>query len=276
MAAGLLSLLAAGSPTRVGAQSQAPPAAAQDETSQAERTREFLGLGRKPDPAAAARGATTFRANCAFCHGQDARGAEGPDLLRSQVVLDDDLGEKIGPVIQNGRPSLGMPAFPSFDTAQIHDIAEFLHLQVELAANRGTYRELNIVTGNAQAGAAFFNGKGQCNTCHSVTGDLAGLGAKLPPPVLQRAFLYPPTAGFQPPVRAVVTMPDGKTISGAARHLDDFYIALDDDRGEFHSIPLRPGVKVALHDGLEFHRRMLGRYTDAQMHDLTAYLVTLK
>lgn len=277
----LLSVLAAAAASRAWTQTPASPpagaaAAAQDETPEAERTREFLGLGRKPDPAAAARGEKTFSSNCAFCHGADARGGEGPDLLRSQVVLDDDMGEKIGPVIQNGRPNLGMPAFPSFDAAQIRDIAEFLHMQIELAANRGTYQELNIVTGNAKAGQAFFNGAGQCNTCHSTAGDLAHIGAKLAPPVLQRAFLYPPTAGFQPPVRAVVTLADGKTVSGTAKHLDDFYIALYDDQGAFHSIPLGPGIKVVLHDGLEFHRRMLGQYTDAEMHDLTAYLVTLR
>ncbi len=139
----------------------------------------------------AAEGAKIFGPTCGFCHGTDARGGEGPDLLRSPVVLDDNQGELIGPTVHNGRPSKGMPAFPSVTDEQVREIAEYLHLQVELAANRGTYRVLNVVTGDAKAGENYFNGEGKCNTCHSVTGDLAHIGSKMNPPDLQQAFLYP-------------------------------------------------------------------------------------
>ncbi len=140
----------------------------QEEDSRAISTREFLGLGRMPDARMAAEGAKIFAPTCGFCHGADARGASGPDLLRSPVVLDDNQGELIGPTVHDGRPAKGMPAFSSFTNEQLRDIAEFLHLQVELAANRGTYKPLNVVTGDAKAGEAYFNGAGKCNTCHSV------------------------------------------------------------------------------------------------------------
>ena len=155
------------------------------------RTREFLGLGRMPDAKIAAEGQKIFASACGFCHGTDARGASGPDLLRSAVVLDDNQGELIGQTVHQGRPAKGMPAFPSLTDEQVREIAEYLHLQIELAANRGTYKALNVVTGNAKAGEAYFNGAGKCNTCHSVSGDLAHIGPKTNPPDLQQEFLYP-------------------------------------------------------------------------------------
>ena len=277
-------LLAIGTP----GQAQAPgaignnsPSAQTQESHQAIRTREFLGLGREPDPKLASEGEKIFGPTCGFCHGADGRGGQGPDLLRSSVVLDDDTGELIGPVIQNGRPSKGMPAFSSLTEEQVRAIAEFLHMQVELAANRGTYQVHNIVTGNAEAGEAYFKGEGKCYTCHSVSGDLAHIGSKLAPADLQAAALYPDTRGngfwgSRPPRKVTVTLADGKKFTGTLKHLDDFYVSLEDAEGEYHSIAVAKGVKVVVEDKLVFHRQMLDRYTDKQIHDLTAYLVTLK
>ena len=253
---------------------------AQEDT-RAVRTREFLGLGRMPDAKMAAEGARIFGPNCGFCHGADARGGTAPDLLRSPVVLHDNRGEVIGPTVREGRPSKGMPAFSSLTDDQIRDIAEFLHLQVELTANRGTYKILSIVTGDAKAGEAYFNGAGKCIACHSVTGDLAHIGSKAEPPDLQQAFLYPGNRGIadggsKSAPKATVTFPNGKTFTGMIKYQDDFHISLYDADGNYHSIVLDKGVKVQMEDKLVFHRRMLDRYTNTQMHDLTAYLVTLK
>lgn len=254
-----------------------PNSATQEqEDSRAIRTREFLGLGRMPDAKMAAEGAKIFGPTCGFCHGPDARGGSAPDLLRSSVVLDDNQGELIGQTVHDGRPTKGMPAFPSLTSEQLRDIAEYLHLQVELAANRGTYKTLNIVTGDAKAGEAYFNGAGKCSTCHSVTGDLAHIGAKMSPPDLQQTFLYPAPFGRRSAPKVTVTLQDGKTISGTLKHLDDFYVSLYDAQGNYQSVPLQKGIQVRVEDKLVFHRQMLAKYTNQQMHDLTAYLVTLK
>jgi cytochrome c oxidase cbb3-type subunit III len=240
----------------------------------AEGTREFLGLGRQPDAAAAARGKPLFSSNCSFCHGANARGGDtGPDLLRSAIVLHDNKGEEIGPVVHNGRAARGMPAFPALTEAQLSDLAEFLHLQVELAANRGTYQVKNIVTGNASAGEAYFNGPGKCNTCHSVTGDLLHIGAKFSAADLQHAFLYP---ADRDPVKVTVTLSSGEKITGTLKRLDDFDVSLTDAQGEFHSYAREKGVKVDVEDKLAAHRQLLDQYNDSDMHNLTAYLVTLQ
>ena len=237
--------------------------------------RDFLGLGAAPDAAAAERGGKLYQPNCAFCHGERATGADGPDLVRSTVVLHDEKGDLIGPVLLKGRADKGMPAFSTLTEGQLRDIAEFLHLKVELAANRGTYHTLNVVTGDAKKGEAYFNGAGGCNACHSPTGDLAHVASRYPPEVLQNRFLWP--GGFGSGVRRVtVTLPDGETFSGTPKRLDDFTVSLTDASGNYHSWQRSNGVQVALEDRLAAHRQLLGKYTDADIHNLTAYLVTLR
>ena len=243
-------------------------------------TREFLGLGPAPDAAAADRGEKLYGPNCGFCHGAKANGAEGPDLVRSPLVLHDEKAELIGPVIHNGRPDKGMPPFAGFTEAQLSDIAQFLHMRVELAVNRGLYQVQNIITGDAKAGARYFNDAGRCASCHSITGDLAHVGSKFQPSDLQQAFLYPGARGFQASGSKVsqvtVTLPSGQVISGALKRLDDFNVSLYDSAGDYHSYAVVPGVKVDVEDKLSGHRELLKQYSDADMHNLTAYLTTLK
>ena len=240
--------------------------------------REFLGLGPPPDPVAAERGEKLYVPNCAFCHGAKARGAEGPNLIRSTMVLHDERGELIGPFLIKGRADKGMPAFPNLTESQAYDIAQFLHMQVELAANRGTYKHSNIVTGDAQKGEAYFNSK--CKSCHSPTGDLAKIGSKYPPDQIQTRLLWPGGGGFGAPTyprKATVTLSNGRTVTGTIKRLDDFNISLYDADGNYHSWPRDNGkVKVEVEDRLAAHRQLLEKYTDEEMHNLTAYLVTLK
>jgi mono/diheme cytochrome c family protein len=244
-------------------------------------TREFLGLGPAPDAAAAARGEALYAPSCGFCHGDKARGASGPNLLRSETVLHDEKGELIGVVVSQGRTEKGMPAFASFTKDQLYDIAQFLHMQVELVANRGIYKRLNVVTGDAKAGEAYFNGAGGCKNCHSPTGDLARIGSRLQPDQLQTRFIWPGASGFGggrgggSATKVTVTLPSGETISGTLKRQDDFDISMYDAQGTYHSWP-RDAVKVQIEDKLAGHRALLDKYTDQDMHNITAYLVTLK
>jgi cytochrome c oxidase cbb3-type subunit III len=271
--------------TGSAATAQTPPPAPAAPAQQQQRgaggrrmnTREFLGLGREPDKESAARGAKLYAPACGFCHGPAARGGEGPDLVRSTVVLHDDWGETIGPVVRGGRKGTPMPPFPQFTDDQLKDLSEYLHMQVELAVNRSTYRALNVVTGDAKDGQAFFEGEGKCTTCHSVTGDLAHVGSKYEPSDLQAAVLYPAARANGPNgTKATVTLADGKTVTGTVKHLDDFYVSLVDASGSYQSFNLDKGVKVVVEDKLIAHRRMLDQMTDKRMHDLAAYLVTMK
>ena len=226
-----------------------------------------------------------FSQNCAFCHGANAKGGEtGPDLLRSVIVLDDENGEKIGQVVLNGRPDKGMPKF-SMTQEQISDIAAFLHDRIRAAALRGTYQILNIVVGDPKAGEAYFNGAGGCASCHSVSGDLAHIGSKYDAVTVQQKIVMPREQRYRArgnapetaPVTVTVSMPSGETFSGKLDHIDDFSVALTESNGDYHSFP-RDGdtPKVEIKDPLKAHTEMLTKYSDSDIHNLTAYLITLK
>ncbi len=251
-------------------------------------TRGGGGGGRKYpayDPDAVERGHKQFVATCAFCHGSNAKGGEsGPDLLRSILVLDDDHGDKIGPVILDGRPDKGMPKF-ALTPEQISDISAFLLDRVKAAALRGTYQILNIVVGDPKAGEAYFNGAGQCGTCHSVTADLAHIGARLDPVSIQQAIVMPRArGGFMLPVKpggqtitVAVTLRSGDSFSGKLDHIDDFVVSLTDANGDYRSFARNgDSPKVEIRDPLKAHIEMLQKYTDVDIHNLTAYLVSLK
>jgi cytochrome c oxidase cbb3-type subunit III len=235
------------------------------------------------DSAAVERGRKSFEATCAFCHGPDARGRSGPDLVRSPVVLRDVKGDQIGQVIRNGRPQKGMPAF-ALAQSQIEDIAAFLHSRTHLAANRFTYVISGLITGNAAAGKAYFEGAGRCNTCHWPTKDLAHIASKYDAAELQSRFLSPPAPedreliqGAKPAAATQVTLklPSGESISGTLLQLDAFDVALIDQAGWYRSYP-RAGAVVSIRNPLEVHRQLLPKYSDTMMHDMLAYLETLK
>ena len=246
-----------------------------EHTTRIERGREFLGLGPKADPVAAARGQKTFAATCAFCHGENATGGEGPDLVRSTLVLHDEKGELISQVVSKGRPDRGMPAFPTLTHDQLIDLAEFLHSRVEAAANRFGYKIQNVVTGNAAAGKAFF--AAHCTSCHSAEGDLAHIAGKFEPPDLQAQFLYPAVNAedTKAQVTVTVTLPSGESVTGRLKAIDDFTVSLWNEQGNYQSFD-RSVARVEIHDPLAGHRKLLAEYDNATMHNVLAYLVTLK
>lgn len=239
----------------------------------------------KPDPVAAERGRKVFVSTCGFCHGADAAGKSAPDLIRSQLVLHDEGGSLIGPVIHNGRPDRGMPAFPALSNEQIADISAFLRLRKQETSNRFGYLIQGLVTGDAKAGRAYFDGAGKCSTCHSPTGDLAGIATRFGPVDLQRRFLSPGPSLMDmfmgkkskplPPTKVSIRLPSGETVSGILVRDDEFNIEITDASG-WHRSFSRAQAMVTLDNPMSFHNQQLAKYTDADMHNLLAYLETLK
>jgi mono/diheme cytochrome c family protein len=236
------------------------------------------------DPAAVARGKALYGVNCQFCHGADIRGGDGgPSLLRSGLVLDDQHGELIAPVVQNGRTDRGMPKF-AFTNEQAADVAGFLHTFKAAGYDESRRRPPSILVGDAKAGEAFFAAR--CGSCHSATGDLRGIATRIEDHrLLQQTWLMPGSGagrGSSPPVkiaptRVVVTPASGEKVEGVLDRLDDFFVSLTTDAGEHRSFRLSGDARgVEVKDPLQPHMNLLRTYTDADIHNVTAYLVTLK
>jgi cytochrome c oxidase cbb3-type subunit III len=240
------------------------------------------------------RGKAQYAGLCSACHGADARGGQlgGPNLLRSQLVLDDRDGELIIPVVQNGRP--GPPPMPPLPVAvdEIKAIAAWLHSLQAQGTNQGgpppgPETELNILVGDAKAGEAFF--ARQCASCHSTTGDLQGIATRMNSPMaLQNLWVSggvasgrgpgrrSPNSGPKP-VTATVTSASGEKVSGRLLRLDDFLVTIGLEDGTTRTIRRAGSVpRIEVEDPLAKHRELLGVLPNENMHDVTAFLSTLK
>jgi cytochrome c oxidase cbb3-type subunit III len=226
-------------------------------------------------PALVESGSALFRKDCSFCHGRDAGGGEtGPDLTRSKLVAADVGGNKIGEVVRSGRPDKGMPHF-DVTPQQIAGLAAFIHTQRNLAlAQKGGRRGVDVSdlqTGNVDAGKQYFNGAGGCATCHSPTGDLAGIATRLNGLELEERMLYP----WRAKSRVTVTLASGQAVTGRLAYRDEFTIALRDATGVYRSWRTSD-VQYKLDAPVDAHVDLLSKYADDDIHNLMAYLQTLR
>jgi len=225
-------------------------------------------------------GKALFRKDCSFCHGRDAGGGEtGPDLTRSKLVTADVDGDKIGPVVRNGRPDKGMPPFDRSDQ-EIASLVAFIHTQqinalASAGGRKGGGRKgvdvSDLQTGNAEAGKRYFEGAGGCATCHSPTGDLAGLASRYQGLELEEQMLYPKRAKQ----KISVTLASGEAVTGTLAYLDEFTVGLIDSTGSYRSWRMRD-VQYKVDPALNTHVELFPKYTDADVHNLMAYLQTLR
>ncbi len=227
------------------------------------------------DASAAKQGEVLFQQSCAFCHGRDAMGGEtGPDLTRSKLVLGDKTGDQIMAVIHEGRIEKKMPPFP-FATPELRSLVAFIRARVVAAdAQKGGRRGVDVAdlqTGNVEQGKKFFEGAGTCSKCHSPTGDLAGIASKLKGLELEMRMLYPRDVLS----KVAVTTRDGKTIAGKLAYLDEFTVGLRDADGVYHSWSIE-NVQYKVDSPVDAHVEMFPKYTDDDIHNLMAYLQTLR
>ena len=219
-------------------------------------------------------GKTEFGKSCGFCHGATGRGASGPDLIHSTLVSHDVNGNLIGEVVRNGRPDKGMPAFPNVTEAQIRAMAAFLHNEARLSATTyqrgpGDYPLSKLLVGNAEEGKRYFERK--CTSCHSPTGDLAHIATKYKPIDLKTRIAFP--IGLKPTI--TVTEPSGEVTTGTQVYSDEFLVTLRDKENRLRTFD-RSLARVETKDPLAAHVELLKQYTDADLNNLFAYLVTLK
>lgn len=225
-------------------------------------------------------GVPLFASRCGFCHGRDAAGGEtGPDLTRSVLVAEDNRGDKIIPVIREGRVDKGMPGF-SLGATEMAALVAFIHDQkikaeTQVGARRSVDDE-DLGTGSVEAGRQYFNGAGGCSRCHSPGGDLAGIATKHKGLTLLQRMLYPEGHRDGTGLATVnVKTKSGETVTGKLAYRDEFTIALTDASGWHRSWPTNQ-VTFTVDNPLDAHTGQLAKYTDADMHNVLAYLRTLK
>jgi cytochrome c oxidase cbb3-type subunit 3 len=241
------------------------------------------GQERSPiDPAVVARGKVLFGINCQGCHGQDLRGGDlgGPNLLRSQVALSDQDGELIVPIIQGSRQAMGMPNI-GLNTEDAKTVAAYVRSVIGTIGVQGVppgaEKPVNVVVGNASEGEAYFTLK--CKSCHSPTGDLSGIGSRFADPkALQNLWVAGGSRNSAAPATTVtVTLAAGASVEGQLVRIDDFLVTVKLSDGTTRTFRRSGNLpKVVVRDPLKAHKDMLSVYTDKEMHDVTAYLVTLK
>jgi len=270
-----------------GGQPPAAPGAGRGQAPAGPRPNVGAADRHRVDPAAADRGRKTYAAECVTCHGPSARGTErGPNLIRSPIVLRDRYGNSIGPVLKKGHPMQTAAPSASLTDAQITDLSHFIWQRInDTLRGSAVFEPGDVLVGDPKAGEAYFSGEGKCASCHSVTGDLAGYGKRFPPLEIQQRFVFPNAAGrgrgraagpSRQQVTVAVTLPDGTTTSGALVSMDDFHVALRTPAGDYRSWTRTAGMKIVKTEPLAAHVELLDRLTDKAMHDVVAYLESLK
>ena len=224
-------------------------------------------------------GELRFGAECGFCHGRDAAGGEqGPDLTRSELIAQDVRGDKVGPLVRAGFVDAGMPSFKLSDS-DLTAIVAYIHQQMDEASTLGGGRRSvepeDLATGNAADGRAYFDGAGGCSRCHSATGDLAGIAGRYQGLTLFQRMLYPSGRPAPAPPKAIFTLASGQTIVAPVTAEDEFSVTVMDPLGSPQTYQ-RNAVKVKIENPMAAHFEQLGKYTDASMHNILAYLDTLK
>ena len=293
------SLLAQGPPVGPGPVANDAPQAGQTPTSRGRTNNNFNGGGagtfpvRPPgDKASVARGRKAYETNCEYCHGEDARGGDngGTNIIRSDYLMKDRDGEVLRTFLLNktGTGHSGIrEGTLKFDFSKsqaseiasyITDIAAYVHEFKINSRDPGRQRPPTIVVGDPKAGEAFFDT--HCASCHSATGDLKGIATRITDArALQQMWLMPRISGGRGgnTIAVTVTLANGEKIEGIAGRLDDFIITLTDPNGKVISIPRDHDIpNVEVHDPMEPHKQLLTVYTDKDIHDVTAWMVTLK
>jgi putative heme-binding domain-containing protein len=196
-------------------------------------------------------GRKLFLASCSGCHGANAEGGRGPNLIEGRILrrLDDAA---LFASIKSGVPGTDMPP-TNLPDDQIRSVAAYVR-----SLSAPAYQ--TKVDGDADAGAAVFFGQAGCSGCHMIRGrggflgpDLTDIGALRTVQQLREALLKPSARIADGYEGVRVTMRDGSKISGVARNANNYsmqilqkngalrLLAMDDVREvEFRKSSLMP------------------------------------
>ena len=219
----------------------------------------------------------------------------------------DVAGSVLGPFLKAGHPTQSQKPSASFTDEEVVALANFLRQRVN-DTMRGSplFTVGDIVTGDAKAGEAYFNGDGECATCHNATDAQPGGRVDADSRTRRSAAAHalpdgrrtgtrprrtrgPACRGVDPAaaaqaqaaadrnaVKVTIAPASGAPMSGVLVEESDFYVTLRESDGTVRVVRRAPGMKITKTNPMQAHIDLLDRVSDKQIHDLVAYLETLK
>lgn len=218
-------------------------------------------------------GMAAYRANCAYCHGMDARGARGPNL--TGVFAAGATEEGLFRLVRRGIPGTEMP--PANVFLQEPDTWKTLMYLRTLSAPPPS----GPPRGDAGNGERIFQAR--CALCHRVNGrggvlgpDLSRIGVARTRDTLVRQIrgaVEDIREGYEP---VTVTTGEGRSIRGARKNEDLFSVQIMDSSERLQGF-VKSDVKTVTRE----KRSLMPAYTtqqlgESELDDLLRYLGTLR
>ena len=219
-------------------------------------------------------GKSTYSTSCAGCHGLDGRGSDKAANISGTTKVQHLSDAQLSSIISNGVPGTGMPGFRNLSEKQTRALVSYLRsLQGKL--------ERRNLPGDAGRGKQIFFGKGECSSCHTVSGkggflgpDLSVYGATASAGAIRdeivRARRMPPQ-GYR---LAVLVTSEGDRLEGLIRNEDNFSIQFQNKNGGFHFFQKSELRSIDRIENSLMPTDYRERLSSAELNDLASYLMT--
>lgn len=227
------------------------------------------------DSKASAAGQATFNSSCAGCHGLDGRGSDKAVNIAGNDKVRHLSDAQVAGIISDGVPGTGMPAFHNLTEGQIRAVVRYLR------SLQGR-PEARTVPGDAMRGKAIFFGKGECSTCHTISGqggflgpDLSAYGSSASVTAIRSEIVRPlriPPEGYR---SAVLTTAEGDRLEGLIRNEDNFSIQLQTRDGSFHFFQKSELRKIEYVDASLMPTNYRERLNNEELNNLVSFLVSV-
>jgi len=218
-------------------------------------------------------GRSTFNSSCAGCHGLDGRGSDKGANISASTTAQHLSDAQLSRIISNGVSGTGMPAFHSLNERQVRAVVGYLRsLQGKV--------EGRTLPGDAKRGKEIFFGKGDCSTCHTISGkggflgpDLSDYGATASPKAIVEEIVRSPRLPSPGYRTAMLTTAKGDQFEGLVRNEDNFSVQLQTKDGCFHFLKKAELRTFEHRNGSLMPANYRELLSDGELNDLVSYLM---
>jgi len=227
------------------------------------------------DPKASTAGQATFNSSCAGCHGLDGRGSDKAINIAGNAKVRHLSDTQVAGIVSNGVPGTGMPAFHNLSERQIRAIVGYLR-------SLDGRHEARTLPGDAMSGKAIFFGKGECSTCHTISGeggflgpDLSAYGSSVSATGIRSEIVRTgrmPSEGYR---SAILTTTEGDRLEGVIRNEDNFSIQFQTRDGSFHFFQKSELRKIEHLDASLMPTNYRERLNNEELTNLVSFLMSV-